>query len=340
VGGAPDRDGLTVSEFHDYCQTMQASHPLTMTTLSTHDTKRSDDVRARLAVITEAPGEWKRFLRRWSRQNTPVKTNAFPDRNTEYFLYQTLLGAWPIEQDRFHAYMEKAVREAKQQTSWTQQNKEFEDALHSFIDRLYETPEFITSVEEFVHLIITPGRVNSLAQTLLKCIAPGVPDTYQGSELWSLHLVDPDNRQPVDYETRIAMLSELESGLPAEEILQRMDSGLPKFWTLHQALNLRHDCPECFGPAADYTPLMITGRRQDHVIAFLRAGRIAAIVPRWNLKLAGNLAGTSIHLPNGRWKNLLTQDLLNGGPVPMQTVLQRFPVALLQLEEASPDASL
>jgi (1->4)-alpha-D-glucan 1-alpha-D-glucosylmutase len=340
VGGAPDRDGITIAEFHDYCQTMQATHPLTMTTLSTHDTKRSDDVRARLAVITEAPGDWKRFLRRWSRQNAALKTNGFPDRNTEYFLYQTLIGAWPIDQDRFHAYMEKAVREAKQQTSWTQQNKEFEDALHAFIDRLYEAPEFITAIEEFVRLILTPGRVNSLAQTLLKCIAPGVPDTYQGSELWALYLVDPDNRQPVDYETRIAMLSELESGPPPEEILGRMDSGLPKLWVLRQALSLRRERPEWFGAAADYTPLMVTGRRADHVTAFLRAGRIAAVVPRWNLKLAGNWSGTSIHLPNGHWKNLLTHDLLNGGPVPMQTVLQRFPVALLQLEEASTDASL
>jgi (1->4)-alpha-D-glucan 1-alpha-D-glucosylmutase len=339
VGGAPDRDGLTVSEFHNYCQTMQASHPFTMTTVSTHDTKRSDDVRARLAVITEVPGEWRRFLRRWSRQNAPLKSNGFPDRNTEYFLYQSLIGAWPIEQNRFHAYMEKAVREAKQRTSWTQQSNEFEDALHSFIDRLYEAPDFLSGMEEFIRLILTPGRVNSLAQTLLKSIAPGVPDTYQGSELWALHLVDPDNRQPVDYETRIAMLSDLESGLPVEEIVRRTDSGLPKLWVLHRALSLRRERPECFGSAAHYTPLMVTGRRQDHVIAFLRDDRIAAVVPRWNLRLAGNWSSTSIHLPNGRWRNLLTHDLLNGGPVTMQAVLQRFPVALLQLEEALPDAS-
>jgi len=313
---------------------MQASRPSTMTTLSTHDTKRSDDVRARLAVITEIPGDWRRFLRRWVRQNASLKTNSFPDRNTEYFLYQTLIGAWPIEPDRLHAYMEKAVREAKQHTTWTQQNKEFEDALHSFIDRLYQAPEFISAIEEFVRLILTPGRVNSLAQTLLNCIAPGVPDTYQGSELWALHLVDPDNRRPVDYDARTSMLSEIESGIPLDQILSGMDSGIPKLWVLHRALNLRRDHPEFFGPAADYTPLMVNGRRADHVVGFLRAGRIAAIVPRWNSKLANNWSGTSVHLPNGRWKNLLTHDLLNGGSVPMQTILQRFPVALLQLEEA------
>jgi len=334
VGAAPGNDGLSVLQFHEYCQTMQSSRPSTMTTLSTHDTKRSDDVRARLAVITEIPGDWRRFLRRWTRQNAPLKTSSFPDRNTEYFLYQTLIGAWPIEPDRLHGYMEKAVREAKQHTTWTQQNKEFEDALHSFIDRLYQAPEFISAIEDFVRTIITPGRVNSLAQTLLNCIAPGVPDTYQGSELWALHLVDPDNRRPVDYQTRTAMLSELESGLTLDEIVDRMDTGLPKLWVLHQALKVRREQPECFGPAADYTLLMVTGRRADHVAAFLRAGRIAAIVPRWNLKLANNWSGTSVHLPNGRWKNLLSHDLLNGGSIPMQTILQRFPVALLQLEEA------
>jgi len=334
VGSAPGHDGISASYFHDYCQVMQLSRPSTMTTLSTHDTKRSDDVRARLAVITEAPGDWRRFLRRWTRQNTQLKTNALPDRNTEYFLYQTVIGAWPIEPDRLHAYMEKAVREAKQHTTWTQQNREFEDALHSFIDRLYQTPEFIAAIEDYVRTVLTSGRLNSLAQTLLNCVAPGVPDTYQGSELWSLHLVDPDNRRPVDYEIRTALLSEIESGLPLEQILSRMDSGLPKLWILHRALNLRREHPECFGPAADYTPLMATGRRADHVVAFLRAGRIAAIVPRWSLKLAGNWSGTSIHLPKGRWKNLLTHDQLNGGELSVKTVLQRFPVALLQLEEA------
>jgi (1->4)-alpha-D-glucan 1-alpha-D-glucosylmutase len=332
VGGAPDRDGLSVAEFHEYCQTMQTTHPLAMTTLSTHDTKRSDDVRARLAVLTEVPGEWRRFLRRSSRQNASLKTNDFPDRNTEFFLYQTLIGAWPIDQQRLSAYMEKAVREAKQRTSWTQQNKEFEDALRSFIGRLYESSEFIAGVEQFVRLVLTPGRVNGLAQSLLKCTAPGVPDTYQGSELWDLHLVDPDNRGAVDYETRTSMLSEIESGLPLEEILRRMDEGVPKLWVLYRALNLRREKPEWFGAAADYTPLMVAGRRADHFIAFLRAASVATVAPRWNATLAGNYSGTTVHLPNGRWNNLLTGEVLIGGIVPMQNVLQRFPVALLQLE--------
>jgi (1->4)-alpha-D-glucan 1-alpha-D-glucosylmutase len=334
VGGAPDRDGVTSAEFHDYCRRMQASHPRTMTTLSTHDTKRSDDVRARLAVITEIPGQWKSFLRRWSRMNGSFKTQNQPDRNTEYFLYQTMIGAWPIEHDRLTIYMEKAVREAKQQTSWTQQNKEFEDALKIFIERLYGSAEFIGEIDNFVTRIMAAGRMNSLVQTLLKCTAPGVPDTYQGSELWDLHLVDPDNRGPVDYATREALLSELQIGIPIDEILKRVDSGMPKLWLLYRALNLRRDRPDLFGYEADFAPLAIEGRKADHAMGYLRAGGLATIVSRWHAKLAGNWSNTTVDLPSQRWKNLLTDEVLNGGRVPLQNVLRRFPIALLVQEES------
>jgi (1->4)-alpha-D-glucan 1-alpha-D-glucosylmutase len=334
VGAAPDRDGLTPSQFHEYCSAIQSSHPCSMTALSTHDTKRSDDVRARLAVLSELPGPWRQFLRLWSKQNAPFKTRAFPDRNTEYFLYQTLIGAWPISPDRLRAYMEKAVREAKQQTSWTQPNKDFEDALRSFIDRLFQSPEFLSALGAFVKLVTAPGRVNSLAQTLLKCTAPGVPDTYQGSELWDLHLVDPDNRGAVDYEARMSALSQLESGLSVIEILRGMDCGLPKLWILHRALSLRCQRPEWFGRDAGYTPLVITGRRADHAIAYLRAESVATIVPRWNVKLGGNWSDTNVALPGQRWRNLLTDEVLKGGTTPLPLILRQFPVALLQKEEA------
>jgi (1->4)-alpha-D-glucan 1-alpha-D-glucosylmutase len=333
VGGAPDRDGLTSLEFLDYCARMQASHPLTMTTLSTHDTKRSDDVRARLAVIPEVSGQWRSFLRRWSRSNASLKTRGMPDRNTEYFLYQTMIGVWPIERDRLTAYMEKAAREAKQQTSWTQQNKEFEDALKFFIERLYGSEEFIAAIGEFVGRIITPGRVNSLAQTLLKCTAPGVPDTYQGSELWDLHLVDPDNRGPINYTARRSLLSELEAGMPVEEMLKRMDSGMPKLWILYCALGLRRREPELFGADSDFTPLMVDGKKAEHAMGYLRAGSLATIVPRWNLKLAGNWSNTTVELPGKRWRNVLTNEVSNGGRVSMSGLLRRFPVALLMKEK-------
>jgi (1->4)-alpha-D-glucan 1-alpha-D-glucosylmutase len=333
VGGSPGRDGITIDEFHQYCLRLHADWPRTMTTLSTHDTKRGEDVRARLAALTEVPGRWKSALHRWSRINAAFKTRSFPDRNTEYFLYQTLIGAWPISRDRLLAYMEKAVREAKQHTSWTQQNREFEDALRNFIDRILESRDFIADLESLVSHIMKAGRVNSLAQTLMKFTAPGVPDTYQGSELWDLRLVDPDNRTPVDYEQRQAMLNELKRGMAPEEILRRTDPGFPKLWVTHCALTLRGQHPEWFRAGAAYTPLLATGTRAENLVAFLRGERVAAIVPRWPLKLGDSWGSTAIELPAGRWRNALTGDLVDGGRVRAQAILRRFPVALLVADE-------
>ncbi len=333
VGGAPDRDGLTVQAFHEYCVTMQATHPRTMTTLSTHDTKRSDDVRARLAVLTEVPGRWKSALSRWSRRNAEYKTGRYPDRNSEYFLYQTLIGAWPISAERITAYMEKATREAKQQTSWTQPNQEFEDALKSFIERILQSKDFIAELEGFVGRVIASGQTNSLAQTLIKCTAPGIPDTYQGSELWDLHLVDPDNRGPVDYELRRTLLSELANGMDVHEIMKRAEAGLPKLWILYCALNLRRAKPEWFGSSAHYEPLTVDGAKKDHLIAYSRAGHVITLAPRLSLKLGGNWSGTTIEIPQGKWANILTREVVTGGRLRVNALLQRFPVALLTKEE-------
>jgi (1->4)-alpha-D-glucan 1-alpha-D-glucosylmutase len=257
-----------------------------------------------------------------------------PDRNTEYFLYQSMIGAWPIASDRMMQYMEKAAREAKQQTSWTQQNKEFEDALRSFIERLYESQEFMRAIDEFVHPIKEAGWMNGLAQTLLKCTAPGVPDTYQGSEVWDLHLVDPDNRGPIDYDARRAMLAELEAGMAVEEIVKQMDSGLPKLWTLYCALNLRRNRPEWFGADADFVPLVFEGKKMDHVLGYLRAESVATVVSRWSLNRGASWANTTVDLPGELWRNLLTDETLSGGRIPVQNILRRFPVALLVKEQS------
>lgn len=329
VGGAPERDGLSIAQFHEYCAMMQSDHPLTMNTLSTHDTKRCDDVRARLAVITEMPGRWKDTVHRWSRANAKCKTGKYPDSNTEYFLYQTLVGAWPISVERLTAYMEKAAREAKQQTSWTQQNKEFEEALKGFIARILASAEFVSELESFVGRVLVPGRINGLAQTLIKYTAPGVPDTYQGSELWDLRLVDPDNRGPVDYDIRQSMLAELKAGISIEEVMKRMDSGLPKLWVTYVALKLRKESPDWFGEGATYTPLNAEGSKKEHVVAYLRGDNVLTCAPRWSARLDGNWGSTSLSLPDGRWTNLLTGDAVNGGSVRVKTLLQRFPVALL-----------
>jgi len=265
--------------------------------------------------------------------NARCRTGKFPDRNTEYFLYQTLIGAWPISKERLSAYMEKAVREAKQQTSWTQQNREFEDALRSFIERILDSPPFVTELESFVARLLSAGRINSLAQSLLKCTAPGVPDTYQGGELWDLSLVDPDNRRPVDYGERRRMLNELQNGVQAEEMMRRiadsLDLGMPKMWCISQALTLRREHPECFDADAAYMAINAEGPKRQHVLAYLRASKVATVVPRWTLKLSESWASTTVELPEGSWKNVLTGEVLHGGRVRVQALLRRFPVALL-----------
>ncbi|MGB6688517.1 MAG: malto-oligosyltrehalose synthase [Terracidiphilus sp.] len=332
VGGDPGRNGVGLAEFHEYCARTQMLKPGTMSTLSTHDAKRADDVRARLAVITEAPDRWRAAVARWSRRNRLFRAGQYPDRNTEYFLYQTLVGAWPISKERLIAYMEKATREAKQHTSWSQQNKEYEDSVRSFIEQILESPDFLAELEDFVQYVLEAGRVNSLAQTLIKLTAPGVPDTYQGSELWDLSLVDPDNRRPVDYEERFRLLEELRAGMGVGEILRRIDSGLPKLWVIHCALHLRLKHPEWFGEDASYVPIIADGPRSEHLVGFSRGESVIILVPRWSLKLGGRWSSTSVSLPSGRWKNRLTGEVATGGRVPVQKLFHQFPVALLVRE--------
>ncbi len=342
VGDDPARNGISVQELHAYCAKMQASHPLTMTALATHDTKRSDDVRARLAALSEIPSSFGTAIQRWSRMNGGFRTGpssaALPDRNTEYLYYQTLIGAWPLPLERAQAYMLKAAREAKQQTSWTANNAEFEAALNLFVERTLTHAPFLRELEQFVAKVKDAGRVNSLAQTLMKCTAPGVPDLYQGTELWDLSLVDPDNRRPVDYALRRRLLDELQSlrgDNIAAQIMARSDEGLPKLWTIYQALHLRREHEEWFGADAAYTPLAAEGSRCGHVIAYLRAGAVATIVPRLTMKLLGVWRNTTVTLPEGQWRNRLTNATYVGGRVAMHEIFKDFPVALLVREDVS-----
>jgi (1->4)-alpha-D-glucan 1-alpha-D-glucosylmutase len=309
-----------------------------MTTLSTHDTKRSDDVRARLAVLSETPGKFAAAAQRWSRMNSSLRTNKLPDRNTEYFYYQTLVGAWPLSVERAQAYMIKAAREAKQKTSWTANNKEFEDALNQFIEATLHSSSFVEKLEQFVERIKEAGRINSLVQTLLKYTVPGVPDLYQGSELWDLSLVDPDNRRPVDYELRSRLLKMFEGlsvSAGAAKAMQHMEEGAPKLWTIHRALLLRRKYPEQFGATASYTPLKVEGLAARHVIAYLRGDAVATVVPRLTLTLGGAWQKTIVQLPEGRWRNWLTGTLLRAGQIAMEALLKEFPVALLVREVES-----
>ena len=332
VGADPGLDGLSIEEFHGYQARMQATHPCTMTTLSTHDTKRSDDVRARLAVLSEIPHEFADAIASWTSRNEQYKTNDLPDRNSEYFLYQTLLGAWPLDAERAKTYMLKAMREAKQQTTWVANNKDFEDALCGFIDAILADETFVRDLESLVERILYPGRINSLTQTLLKQTAPGVPDLYQGSEVWDLSLVDPDNRRPVDYAQRRKLLQELR-GLTPDAIVARMDEGLPKLHLLHRSLKLRRAHPEWFGPAAGYKAHGATGSKASHVVAFLRGDHVLSVAPLQTLLLANTWGDTSVCVPPGKWTNCLTGEPVTPGNVPIEHLLRSFPVALMTREE-------
>jgi (1->4)-alpha-D-glucan 1-alpha-D-glucosylmutase len=327
VGGDPGRFGISVDEFHACCREAQARWPRAMLASSTHDTKRSEDVRARINLLSEIPERWRQAVERWSRLNRRYRRENLPDRNAEYLLYQTLVGAWPIETERMVAYMEKASREAKAHTSWTDANPDYDDALRAFVEGILSDAEFTGDLQNFVKPLVEPGRINSLGQTLIKLTAPGIADFYQGTELWDLSLVDPDNRRPVDYDLRRRLLVELKTMRP-EEIWRRIDDGLPKLWVIHQTLKVRHE-GHFFAPGDSYRALFARGAKSAHVIAFARGERSITVVPRFNLKLADDWCDTAIEIPAVHWRNELTGDKLKGGEIRITQLLKHFPVALL-----------
>jgi (1->4)-alpha-D-glucan 1-alpha-D-glucosylmutase len=230
--------------------------------------------------------------------------------------------------------MRKASREAKVYTSWINPNPHYDSALQAFVESVLGDEAFVADLEAFVAPLIEPGRITSLAQTLLKLTAPGVPDIYQGTELWDLSLVDPDNRRPVDYDLRRRLLGEL-SGMTPEAIWARIDEGLPKLWVIKQTLSLRRREPTLFGPQGSYAPLTAHGTRAEHVVAFVRRQGVITVVPRLVIGLRGDWADTTLELPAGRWYNELTGDAIDGSTVRLVDLLARFPVALLVHEVAS-----
>jgi len=328
VGGDPGSFGVDPARFHRTCIDAQAEYPLAMLASTTHDTKRSEDVRTRLALLSEIPERWSDAVHRWSIRNERHRHGDVPDRNTEYLLYQTLVGAWPIDASRVTAYMEKATREAKVHTSWTNQNEAYERDLHDFVMAIMDDEPFCSDLEGFVAGIITPGRINSLAHTLIKLTAPGVPDIYQGTELWDLSLVDPDNRRPIDFAMRRNLLNATK-GLSPEDTLARMNEGLPKLWLIRQVLHLRGERPELFASKSSYRPLYAVGTRADHVVAFVRGESAISVAPRLIMRLGGDWADTMLELPAGQWQNVLTGEIFPGGMVPFREIVSRFPVGLL-----------
>jgi (1->4)-alpha-D-glucan 1-alpha-D-glucosylmutase len=332
VGGDPGKFGLSTDEFHRACAETQARWPRSMLATSTHDTKRSEDVRARINLLSEIPEKWIAAVKRWATHNARYRSNGFPEPNTEYLLYQTLIGAWPIETERVLAYMEKASREAKVHTSWTNPNAEYDDALRRFVEGIISDADFVADLSAFVEPLVALGRINSLAQTLLKLTTPGIPDFYQGTELWDLSLVDPDNRRPVDYEMRRRLLSELDH-LTVEQICARADEGLPKLWLIRQSLKMRR-CSNLFQPQSEYRPLYAKGDKANHVIAFVRGARAVTLAPRLIAKLGGNWGDTKIELPGKRWRNHFTGETVAEDQVSIAELFKRFPVALLVRESS------
>ncbi|MGH7902616.1 MAG: malto-oligosyltrehalose synthase [Candidatus Dormibacteraceae bacterium] len=333
VGGDPGRFGETVAEFHRACRETLETHPLTLLAGSTHDTKRSEDVRARISLLSEIPERWAAAVERWARLNGRHRGNRPPGPEMEYLLYQTLVGAHPVSRERAVAYMEKAAKEARIRTSWTSPDPEYDEALRHFVAEVAADPEFGADLARFTDPLVEPGRVNSLALKLLTLTAPGVPDLYQGSELWDLSLVDPDNRRAVDFRLRERLLGEVET-LSPEEIWARADEGLPKLLVVRHALELRSARPDLFGPGSGYEPIAARGEMADHVVAFARGGEALTVVPRLVLGLAGRWGEAEVRVPRGRWQNVITGESAEEGWTPLGEVCGRFPVALLARDGA------
>jgi (1->4)-alpha-D-glucan 1-alpha-D-glucosylmutase len=328
VGGAPDHV-TSVEEFHRTSGARQQRHPRSMLATSTHDTKRSEDVRARLSLLSEIPDDWQAAVRRWSAHCERYRRGDAPSRNAEYLLYQSLVGAFPLSVERAQAYLLKAVREEKRQTSWTEPDAEYEAALGAFIEGAMNDAELLADVERFTRPLIEPGRINSLSQTLLKLAAPGVPDLYQGTELWEHSLVDPDNRRPVDYALRRRLLAECD-GLEPEQVLARSDEGLPKLWLISRVLRFRARAEQHFDERASYEPLFAQGPRARHVVAFQRGSGLIAVVQRLPLRRGGDFSETTLELPSGSFRSVLSGETHAGGPRPLAALLARFPVELLE----------
>jgi len=332
VGGNPAAFGHPVESFHDYCSHIAKAWPKTMLTLSTHDTKRSADVRARLHLLSEMPAEWEAAVRHWAEHNERYRSQGYPDRNLEYLIYQTLVGAWPIDAERLKQFLLKAAREGKAHTSWIDPVPAYEDAIAEFVNKVMADGEFMNDLQTFIgrNQLVPYGRITSLAQTALLLTCPGVPDLYQGSELWDLSLVDPDNRRPVDFQLRRRLLSEIQDA-EAEQVLARADEGVPKLWLVTRLLRARRERPELFG-GTGYSPVVAQGAKAHHAVSFVR-DRLLVVVPRLLFCLAGDWADTTIELPKGRWKDLLTGLEEDGeAPVALSSLLNAFPVAVLARE--------
>lgn len=312
VGGDPSVFAVDLDDFHHAMTVRQRDWPLAMTTLSTHDTKRGEDVRARITVLAEAPSLWESAL------DQLLALAPVPDPGFGSLLWQAVLGAWPASRERLHGYAEKAMREAGDRTTWTAPDASYEAAVHAAVDAAFDDPDAARVLAELVAQVDEAGQANALAAKLVAITAPGVPDVYQGSELWETSLVDPDNRRPVDFDHRAAVLAGADT-----------DDAVAKLHVTCSALRLRRDRPELF---TSYTPVLASGAAARHVLAYDRGGALA-VVTRLPLGLAaaGGWGDTTLDLPDGRWHDVLTGVSTDGR---LADLLAVHPVALLVREDA------
>ena len=371
VGGDPRPTSAATTDFTAFARERSEEWPHSLNATTTHDTKRSEDVRARINVLSEVPDEWELRLKRWAELNAMrrrvLQGQPVPDRNEEIFLYETLLGMWPGEEqetseviERLQAYAIKATREAMVHTRWTLPNLPHEEALKEFIASILTfgtQNKFRRDFLEFERRIAYYGMLNALSQTLLKIVSPGTPDIYQGSELWDLRLVDPDNRQPVDFEKRRTMLEEIrakeaEGKILPSEWLRNWRDGRIKLYLIWKALRFRKEHQELFG-RGDFREIEVSGPRSGNVAAFARTFKTQSLVvavPRWLAREAGTFDpenvgafwdDTSISLPArtpGTWKNLFTseeiqsEDSKDPCTLVVGKIFGRFPVALLSAD--------
>jgi (1->4)-alpha-D-glucan 1-alpha-D-glucosylmutase len=359
VGDSPGKLSTSLREFHRDGAERARSWPLAMVTTATHDTKRGDDAGVRIAALSEQPEEWARAVRRWRELSASargeVEERPVPEPTLEYAFYQTLVGAWPFGageasaeplRERLPGYLLKAAREAKTETSWLSNNADYESKLLQFCSKVMKDRDFIRDVARFCSGLDQAAATNALAQTLLRLCVPGIPDTYQGAELWNQSLVDPDNRRPVDFELRRRYLAEIRSklGQPAalaSELLETYPDGRVKLYVTHLALELRRREPELFAQG-DYVPL--DGGEQT--VAFMRTyedKRVACVVPRLSRRLLGNKTGFPtgavwgdrdlLGLDPGRYRNLFTGEVLEvSQALRLARALAVFPLALLVRE--------
>lgn len=360
VGGDPDRLGLEPADYHRRMRQRADRHPAGMTATATHDTKRGEDVRLRIAALSELAGQWRQALLRWRELNqrhvVDTPRGPAPDAQTQLLAYQTLVGVWPVGGEagpdlvqRVQDYLVKAAREAKERTTWTDPDDRFEEATRAFVAAVCDSEtatEFVGELTAFAGRLAEVAVVSGMAQTLLRIAGPGVPDTYQGTEIWDDSLVDPDNRRPVAFHRRRELLAELDAGAEPAHLLASRHDGRIKLWVLSRTLRARAAHPDCFGPDGDYRPLQVSGAWQDHIVAFARMGQDSrgalVVAPRLPGRVMAGRAepptgdawkDTTVEVPTGlqgRWRSVLTTEAHEvGDRLPLTEVLRALPVGLL-----------